>query len=210
MNNYPYRNLNRIIRESMTSKFLTDGYATSLSHDVLVKGDTSYMYYMEPKSYSTGFVLIVNLAAKNGAASQLHLGDFEARRRLNSVDSNRTKIPLEKGTVVVKGYINGQTGASILTNVEVIFHPSQMPKSFTQVKLNDRERKILFCFSLKEGVARKEALFRLDVSKPEIEDLHVKGLLKKFDNGRYAISPMGDFNRLPNTNSRNDKTLDQW
>jgi hypothetical protein len=216
MSQYPLRYLPIPVRDSIHQTLLKGGYIVELPFSIKIRGDKLWTYFIAPKSGCTAFLLRVNLSNKQ---SELHVGEFEGRGYApRDVDRDKTKRNLENGTALVRGYfMQRDAGPAIgMVNVlhpetEVVFHPAQVLKPLPEVKMDDRDRKILFCYgSLKEGGLRRQALDNLGVTKAESESLAARGLLKKVGGG-YAITMLSEANRLPRP-LRGEKVaaVDQW
>lgn len=210
MNKYPIRYLPLAVREAFNSKLLEAGLVNELPHAIAVTGKTHYSWYLPPKPASSAFTISINLQSKEAIFSS---GDYEGQYASRPVDRDKTKRVMEKGQCIVKGYLSGdpiRRGINVLSDVEIIFHPSQNPRHIPELTLEERERRILFCFgSLKDGITRKEALHRLNVSQSEIDSLVTKGLLKKINNG-HAMTIIGEANRLRRPMSGEKIIVDQW
>lgn len=209
MNKHPLRHLPIPVREAFVQHLLNAHRVHELPYTVSIRGDKAWMYYSPPKRGCTAFLMNVNMTAKNSVS--VHFGDYEAQYPERECDRDKTKRALDKGRAIVKGYlITVGDRVTVSDETEVIFHPSQVIKPIPEVKLDDRSRRILFCYGvLKEGTMRREALHRLDVSKPEIEFLVEKGLLKKAGNG-HTMTVLGEANRLPRTTPGEKIVVDQW
>lgn len=206
MNKYPIRHLPIAVREALSIRMIGDGYVTELPHSIAIRGDKSYAHFSTPRPQCTAFAMDVNLKTK---AVVFSMGEYEGKYASRPLDRERV-LSMERDHVIIKGYLTSASGTNVLIDVEAIFHPAQALKVIPEVKLDERERKILFCFgSLKDGFVRREALSRLDVSKPEIEALVVKGVLRKI-NGGHAITVIGEANRLPRPVRGGKVAVDQW
>lgn len=207
MNKYPIRRFPLVVRDALTKRIINDGYVSELPHSVMIRSDKTFCHYLPHRLLSTAFTLDINVRTKESVFS---IGEYEGRYASRPFDRERP-VPMEKDHVVIKGYISTVVNTNRMVDVEAIFHPSQMPKSFPEIQLNERERRILFCFgSLKEGFMRREALLRLDVSKPEIEALVTKGVLRKIGGG-HAITLLGEASKLPRPHPNGEKVaVDQW
>jgi len=216
MSQYPLRYLPVPVRDAIHSLLLKNGYVVELPYSIKIRSDKLWTYFNPMKLGCSAFLVRVNLVTKQ---ADLYLGDFEGRSyHPREVDRDKTKRNMEKGVVLVKGYLMQRDAGPALGMVnvlhpdtEVILHPAQMLKPLPEVKMDDRERKILFCYgSLKEGGLRRQALNNLGVTKPEIEALVARGLLKKAGGG-YIITMLSEANRLPKP-LRGEKitSVDQW
>jgi len=208
MSKYPIRYLPVPVREAFTHKLLGDGYVNILPYQVKIRGEKVYTYYSPPKNNCTTFVVEVNLETKECI---VHTGEYGGQYAERLPDRDKKQRPLDKGKAIIKGYVVSSGRASnYLADVEVLFHPSQTLKPLPEVKIDERERRILFCFgSLKEGLARREALHRLNVSKPELEVLVNRGLLKKIGNS-HGLTMIAEANRLPRPVHGEKVIVDQW
>lgn len=215
MSQYPIRYLPLPLRDAIHNNLLKGGYVVELPYSLKIRSDKQWAYFTPPKPSSAAFMLKVNLSNKQ---VNLYVGDYQAHFADREVDRDKTKRNLDKDTALVKGWFLQKDAGPVIGVVqvlhpetEVIFHPAQMLKPLPEVKMDDRERRILFCYgSLKEGGLRRQALNRLSVTKPEIEALVARGLLKKAGSG-YIITMLSEANRLPRP-WRGDKvtSVDQW
>lgn len=208
MNKYPIRHLPNTIREVLHRELISNGYVTELPHAISIRGDKTFMYFCPMKPVSTAFVINVNLQNKQ---CDMQIGGYEASYASAAPDRDKSKRNLEKGNCIVKGYLTQNTrGMNSLTDMEIIFHPSQCPRPIPEVKLSDRERQILFCFGmLKDGNTRREAILRLEITKPEIEAMIEKRLLKKAGNG-HIMTVIAEANRLPKPEKGEKIIVDRW
>lgn len=205
---YPMRLLPTPVKDALVTKLFTSKLITALPHHVMVDNDKTWMYYQVPKPTCTSFCLEINLANK---AVGFHIGEYEGAYNERNVDSDRTKRPLEKDKVIIKGYLlqRNHRNELLQENIRITFHPSQMVKIHAQVELSSRDRQILFCYGfLRDGYARREALSRLNVEKIELESLTLRGLIKKTSNG-HLLTALGEANRLP-VSKDNNVAIDQW
>lgn len=205
---FPLRLLPATVKDALVANLYTNRMVSALPHHVMVKPEKVWSYYQTPKPSCTSFCLEVNLQDKSVL---FHMGEFEGAYNDRNVDSDKTKRNLDKDKVIVKGYLISRNGRNELTqeNIEVSFHPSQMVKVYPQMEINERDRKILFCFGvLRDGYLRRDALLRLNVEKPELESLSLRGLLKRAGNG-HELTALSEANRLP-VSKDNNVAVDQW
>lgn len=205
---FPLRMLPATIRDALVANLYTNRMVSALPHHVMVRADKSWMYYQTPKAICTSFCLEIDLQTK---ASKFTIGEFEGAYNDRPVDIDKSKRVLDKDKVIVKGYLLSRNGRNELSqdNIEITFHPSQMVKVYPQMELNERDRKILFCFgSLRDGYLRRDALFRLNIEKMELESLVIRGFLKKSGHS-HELTPLSEANRLP-VPKDNNVAVDQW
>lgn len=206
MSRLPFKQLNSVIRDVLNRNLVQSGRIQYLPRLVSFKGDRYFNFYVPPKTISQGFVIVVDLKNKDNSIAEF--GDYEGRYGERKVDIGPGRRQnLEKDKVIVRGYIEKGAHEPIgrLIEVEIIFHPTQVPKVGNEIPLSSREREILLCFgAIKDGTARREALARLGVSSLEIETLLGKKVLKMTGNGPIMTS-LGESNRLPSGNN-----LEQW
>lgn len=198
MDKIPFKRLPNHIQRVVMTTLVHAGYVTRLPEMVSVKGDKTWMYYIKPKNFCTSFLLELDIK-DTAAAAKLNMGQYQGQYAEQLVDRDKTKRPLEKNKLILKGVLDGTTGTNVISEMEFTFHHSQMPKTYSEVPMNERERRIMYCFGvLKAGYERREALSRLSVSDSEISDLITKGLLKMTNSGP-AMTLVGEVNRLPFT-----------
>lgn len=209
---FPLRMLPATIRDALVANLYTNRLVPALPHHVMVKADKTWTYYQIPKPTCTSFCLEINLQAKTAV---FNIGELEGAYNDRPVDADKTKRTLEKDKVIVKGYLVSRVGRQDVRyelpqeNIEITFHPSQMVKVYPQVELSERDRQILFCYgSLRDGYLRRDALCRLDVGKPELESLVLRGLLKKSGHS-HELTALSEANRLPIPKD-NNVAVDQW
>ncbi len=213
---FPLRLLPTTIRDALVANLYTNRLVVALPHHVMVKCDKTWTYYQTPKPSCTSFCLEINLQSK---LTSFHIGEFEGAYAERNVDVDRAKRLIEKDKVIIKGYLVRQGGRGALNagspnelpqeNIEVTFHPSQMMKVYPHVELSERDRQILFCYgALRDGYLRRDAMFRLNIEKPELESLVVRGLLKKSGHS-HQLTALSEANRLP-VPKDNNVAVDQW
>ena len=208
---YLHKNLPNYIKDAI-SWLNRQGYTNSqdIPPTVLIQevNETMKLHNMLPRTLASPFQVGVSLF--DGSLKDFYVSGSEDGI---SYSRNRRAVQvIEKDYVTIRGYYLTApvTNKSFISDIEINYYPGQMPKvSNVQVPLNERERKILFCFgALKDGHLRKEALYRLDVSKTEIQGLVDKKVLRKLKKS-HCLTELGENSR--NFSFSNDlNTIDQW
>lgn len=194
----PFNRLHPFIKRAVDKTLINGGYLDGpLDHYIVtVRGDKNWMYFMEPRRASSSFLFEIDLKTEQDRA-KVTIGDVGGQYAEKPTDRDKTKRTLDRNKVIFRGYLDASLGGrNVLSDPEVIFHPSQAPKPLPKVEMNERERRIMYCFGyLKNNGFRREALSRLDVQDKEILTLIAKGCLKMTGAGPI-MTVIGEVNKL--------------
>jgi hypothetical protein len=174
------------------------GYLTHISNQLVSVGcypNDQFTIYTPPKSYMRAIFFPINLD-QNAPIGRFYIGSEPGYGTgKTAVEKDKTKRTLEKNQATFRGYLKmSDIRGFELSDPEVFFHSSQVPKDLPKLELSERERQILFCFTLKNNYLRKEALSSLSVHHQEIERLISSGLLKGYRSGA-ELTPIAEVNR---------------
>lgn len=194
----PFKRLHPLIQKAAERYLVTDGWIQDpLEHHIItVHGEKNFMYFMEPRIRSRGFILEISLKSED-EKPKFTIGEVGGAYQESPIDRDKTKRPLERDRVILRGYTDASTGRNIAFGLEVLYHPSQTPKTPPKVEMNERQRRIMYCFgAIKNHSFRREALSRLDVAQHEIDVLITMSCLKMTGSGPI-MTMVGEVNRLP-------------
>ncbi len=192
---YPISKLNKKILKPLVHELKHNGY--HVPKTVKLFPATSYCYYVKGSPGRIGFVFEINFKADKNVPVKINYGswngDYRAKIVTGLVNSDKTEHEITSIQAICKGYLDEKNYPSI----EIYMLPGNMPKEIPEIKLSNRERRIMYIIgNLSSKSEREMALSRCSVSAKEIAGLVKKDALIFNNKGQLNLTLSGEAARL--------------